>query len=194
MSLLKILFPRARAEILRLLFVPNQTELHLRELVRQSGLTLGTVQQELEKLYRADLLISRRDGNRRYYRANREHPVFSDLQQLVLKTAGLRDVLHRALAAIRGIDVAFIFGSLAAKAGQADSDVDLMVIGKAGLRELAPALRKASQTVGREINPHTYTPFDWRKQRRARDPFLRNVMATEKLFLEGDAHELARLG
>lgn len=194
MQLLNVLFPKVRAELLRLLFADAQTKLHLRELTRQSGLSLGTVQEELKKLHAAHLVISRRDGNRRYYRANQSHPVFSDLQQLVLKTAGLGDVLDRALATIKGVEIAFIFGSLAANTGRASSDVDLMVIGSAGLRALAPGLRKASQAVGREINPHTYTPADWRKKRRAHDAFLNNVMAGEKLFVKGSANELASLG
>ena len=138
MQLLNVLFPKVRAELLRLLFADAQTKLHLRELTRQSGLSLGTVQEELGKLHAADLVTSHRDGNRRYYCANPEHPIFHDLQQIVLKTSGLREVLERALRNIRGIDVAFVFGSLAKSDGKASSDVDLMVIGNAGLRALAP--------------------------------------------------------
>lgn len=194
MQLLNVLFPKVRAEVLRLLFADAQTKLHLRELTRQSGLSLGTVQEELEKLHAADLVVSRRDGNRRYYCANPEHPIFRDLQQLVLKTSGLRDVLERALRNIRGIDLAFVFGSLARSNGKASSDVDLMVIGGAGLRALAPALRKASAEIGREINPHTYSTAEWRKKRRAHNAFLNNVVEGEKLFVKGSNDELARLG
>ena len=194
MQLLSLLFPRVRAEVLRLLFVDAQIELHLRELTRQSGLSLGTMQEELGKLHRADLVISRRDGNRRYYRANPNHPLFRDLQQIVLKTSGLRDVLAKALRNIRGIDLAFVFGSLARNDGKASSDVDLMVIGSAGLRTLAPLLRKASEEMGREINPHTYARADWRKRRQVRNGFLNNVVQGEKLFVKGNADELARLG
>jgi predicted nucleotidyltransferase len=194
MRLLNVLFPKVRAELLRLLFADPQTKLHLRELTRQSGLSLGTVQEELQKLHTADLVISRRDGNRRYYCANPEHPIFRDLQQLVLKTSGLRDVLERTLRNIRGIDLVFVFGSLARSNGKASSDVDLMVIGNAGLRALAPALRKAAMEIGREINPHTYSTADWRKKRRAHNAFLNNVVDGEKLFVKGSSDELARLG
>ena len=93
MKLLHRLFPQVRAELLRLLFADPARELHVRALERQSGLSVKTVQDELAKLAGADLVTSRRDGNRRYYRVNASHPVFPDLQQLVLKTAGLRDVL-----------------------------------------------------------------------------------------------------
>jgi predicted nucleotidyltransferase len=193
MSVLAVLFPQVRAEVLRLLFADAERELHLRDLTRQSRLGLGTVQGELEKLSASDLVTSRRDGNRRYYRANSNHPLFSDLQQLVLKTSGLRDVLAGALRGVRGVEVAFVFGSLASGSGKAASDVDLFVVGDAGLRTLAPALRKAVDAVGREINPVSMTTAEFRK-RRGKDPFVLDVLGKEKLFVKGGPDELDRLG
>ena len=95
--------------------------------------------------------------------------------------------------AFKGIDVAFVFGSLASGAGKAASDVDLLIIGDAGLRALSPALRRAADAVGREINPVTMTIAEFRK-RRTKDPFLADVLGKEKLFLKGGAGELERLG
>lgn len=193
MSLLQILFPQVRAEVLRLLFADDTRELHLRELTRQSGLSLGTLQTEVEKLRAADLLLSRRDGNRLYFRANAAHPLFADLRQLVLKTAGLREVLADALRDVPGIELAFVFGSLAAGTGKAGSDVDLLVIGDAGLRALAPRLRPAAERLGREINPVTMTAAEFARDR-TKKAFLRDVLAKEKLFIKGNSDELARLG
>jgi uncharacterized protein len=191
--LLKVLFPEVRAEVLRLLFADASRELHLRDLTRQSGMGLGTVQGELEKLGTADLIASRRDGNRRYFRANASHPLFPDLQQIVLKTAGLRDVLAAALARVPGVEVAFVFGSLAGGGGKAASDVDLLVIGEAGLRTLAPALRRAADRLGREINPVVMPVAEFRKGR-TRHPLLVDVLGGPKLFVKGGPDELARLG
>jgi predicted nucleotidyltransferase len=181
-----------RAEVLRLLFAEEGRELHLRELTRQSGLTLGTLQTEVEKLCSADLLLSRRDGNRRYFQANAAHPLFTDLRQLVLKTSGLREVLIEALRDLDGVELAFVFGSLAAGIGKAGSDVDLLIIGDVGLRALAPRLRKATGQLGREINPVTMTAAEF-VQGRVKNPFLGDVLAKEKLFIKGTADELARL-
>lgn len=193
MSLLEVIFPQVRAEVLRLLFAEEGRELHLRELTRQCGLSLGTLQTEVEKLRAADLLLARRDGNRLYFRANAAHPLFTDLRQLVLKTAGLREVLADALRDVPGIELAFVFGSLAAGDGKAGSDVDLMVIGDAGLRALAPRLRKAAEQLGREINPVTMTAADFARDR-TKKAFLRDVLENKKLFIKGNDHELARLG
>jgi len=194
MNLLAVLFPQVRAEVLRLLFADAGRELHLRDLTRQSGLGLGTMQGELEKLSAVDLVTSRRDGNRRYYRANSSHPLFPELQQLALKTAGLRDVIVDALRGIKGVDAAFVFGSLASGPGQAASDIDLLVVGDAGLRALAPALRRAAEGLQREINPVTMTAAEFRKRRRNRDAFLADVLSKEKLYVKGGPDELERLG
>ena len=192
-KLLSILFPQVRAEVLRLLFADASREVHLRDLTRQSGLGLGTMQGELEKLSEADLVTSRRDGNRRYYRANASHPLFSNLQQLVLKTSGLRDVLAEALKGLKDLKVAFVFGSLASGPGKAASDVDLMVIGDVGLRALAPRLRKASEQIGREINPVTMTAAEFTKGQK-KNPLLLDIAGKEKLFIIGGTDELERLG
>ena len=70
--------------------------LHVREIERRSGLTIGTVQDELKKLHKLDLIVKREDGNRVYYSANIEHPLYQDIRNLVLKTNGLVDVLRSA--------------------------------------------------------------------------------------------------
>lgn len=192
MGLLMVLFPQARAETLRLLFADASRELHLRELVRQSGLTLGSVQAEVSKLLDAGLLLDRRDGNRRYVRANSAHPVFVDLHNLVLKTAGLRDVLLAALNGLEDIRIALVFGSVAAGAEQAGSDIDLLVIGEVGLRVLSPRLRIATELLGREINPVVMSAEEFSRQR-ATKPLLVDLLAKPKLFILGDERELERL-
>ena len=95
--LIDIVSSRVKAEVLRLLFGLPGIELHLRELVRQSGLSLSTVQQELQHLTRAGLVAARKDGNRVCYRANPEHPAYTDLRSLVLKTDGLPGALRPAV-------------------------------------------------------------------------------------------------
>lgn len=192
MSPLAFLFPQVRAEVLRLLFADGSRQLHLRELVRQSGLTLGTLQTEIDKLLASGLLLDRRDGNRRYFRANTTHPLFPDLHNLVLKTAGLREVLADALSQLDSIRVALVFGSVAAGTARADSDVDLLVIGDIGLRTLAPCLRPAAERLGREINPVVMSPADFVRERSTK-PLLVDLLAKKKLFIKGDERELERL-
>jgi len=192
-ELVDIVSSRVKAEILRLLFGLRHPELHLRELVRQSGLSLGTVQQELRRLTRVGVVSARKDGNRVYYRANARHPVYPDLRSLVLKTNGLGGVLEQALQDNQ-VQLAFVFGSVARGDTRPESDVDLLVIGPVGLRRLTQLLSGVAEKLGREINPHVLTPAELKERKQQGDHFVTSVLAAPKLFVKGTEDELVAMG
>ena len=137
MSLLsEILSSKVRAEIFRILFGLGELEVHMRELERRSGFTIGTIQTELKKLLSLDLVVKRKDGNRSYFSANKTHPLYQDIRSMVLKTAGLVDILKGALQDQKDIQLAFVFGSIARNQAMAESDIDLFIIGDTGLRNI----------------------------------------------------------
>ena len=84
-TLLHGLFPVVRAEVLRLLFTNRGQELYTRELARLGFVALKTLQDEVAKLEAADLIVSRHNGYQRFYRANRKHPLYPVLTELVRK-------------------------------------------------------------------------------------------------------------
>jgi DNA-binding transcriptional ArsR family regulator len=192
-TLAELLSSRVKAEIFRLLFGVVPRELHVREIERQSGLADATVRQELRRLSRLGVVESRRDGNRTYYRANIRHPLYPDIRSLTLKTNGLVGVLREALAH-PGIRLAFVFGSVAAGAEKAESDIDLMVIGAVSLRQLSKLLSGVSAKVGREINPHVFTVEEFVRRKKARDHFVGTVSGAPKLFVIGSEDELEAMG
>jgi DNA-binding transcriptional ArsR family regulator len=188
-----ILSSHARAEIFRLLFGVSAQEFHVRELERRSGLAIRTVSKELKRLEEMDLVTARRDGNRLYYSANTTHPLYEDIRNLVLKTSGLVEVLREALAR-EGVSVAFVFGSVARGEAGGSADVDLMVIGSCGLRDVSTWLSGVSERVGREVNPHVMDAVAFASRRASGDQFLSRVLSSPKLFVVGDEDELARVG
>ncbi len=191
--LAELLSSRARAEIFRLLFSGVGEELHVREIERRCGLNDSTLRQELRKLVRLELVQSRRDSNRLYYRAKTENPLYPEIRNLVLKTSGLSDVLKSALKDKR-IRVAFVFGSIACGEERAGSDVDLMVIGQLGLRDLSRLLSGIEEKIGREVNPHVLREEEFQKRIRAKEHFVSNVMDTPKIFIIGSQRELEAMG
>ena len=191
MSLLsEILSSKVRAEVFRLLFGLNEKALHVREIERRSGFAIGTVQSEMKKLYKLNLVLKKRDGNRLYYRANRKHPIFSDIHALVVKTVGLLDVLKDALIGEKAIRAAFIFGSIAEGSEKADSDIDLLVIGEIGLRSLSRLLQGLTEEFGREINPYVLAPEEFSLRKSENEHFLSQVLISPKLFIIGDKDDL----
>ena len=189
----EILSSRSRAEIFRLLFSGTGEEFHVREMERRSGLNESTVRQELRKLVRLDLVQSRRDSNRVYYRAKTENPLYPEIRNLVLKTSGLADVLKSALADKR-IRVAFVFGSIASGEEKTGSDVDLMVIGRLGLRDLSGLLSGVEEKIGREVNPHVMSENEFRSRLKAKEHFMSSVLKGPKIFLIGSENDLKPVG
>jgi predicted transcriptional regulator len=96
-TILNVLFPRVRAEILRLLFTTPTKQRYVRELTTMSGLALCTVQDELRKLSAIGLVTSWSNGYQRFYCANRDHPLFLELLRIVQLCARLPRAKHSAL-------------------------------------------------------------------------------------------------
>lgn len=194
MNILAELFKsKARAELFRIFFGLNSGEYHLREIGRQSGLAIGSVQKEVENLVELAFIIRRVDGNRTYYRANQNHPLFSLFRELVVKTVGAGDLLKEAFANEK-VDFLFIFGSIAAGEEKPESDVDLFVIGDIGLRAVSKLLQEPCGKIGREINPHVMSRAEFVKRMHEKDRFVTRVLESPILMIIGNENELRKLG
>ena len=185
----EILSSRIRAAIFRLLFGSDSLELYMRDLERRSGFSIGAIQAELKKLLRLELLKKRKDGNRIYFQANRQHPLYSDIRNLVLKTDGLVDAIKNALICSDDIKYAFIFGSFARNEETASSDIDLMVVGNLGLRQLAGMLSSIAGNLNREINPHCMSENEFIQRKNSGDPFIDRIFEEAKIFMIGDKND-----
>lgn len=189
--LTQILSSKVRAAIFRNLFGVNAVELHMREIQRIAGCTIGPVQVELKRLLALQLVKSRRNSNRLYYQANQEHPLYPDIRSMVLKTSGLSDFLTELFSSREDIETAFIFGSMASGKDTPASDIDLMVIGMIGLRALATLLSDFKTRVGRELNPHVFTPEEFMKRRKEGEHFITNVINSPRTFVKGTDNDFA---
>jgi predicted nucleotidyltransferase len=178
--------------VCRILFGPSQEELHLREVSRRAGCGFSAVHREINRLVELGLVLPRKSGNRTYFSANPSHPFYVELRALVRKSSGLREMLLDVLKGLP-LKVAFVFGSEASGQARADSDVDVMVIGKTSLRELVAKTHRLQEKLGREINPHVFSVEEFRKRVKEKDHFLTTVIREPKLFLIGDEDELEGL-
>lgn len=185
----EILSSRIRAAIFRLLFGFDAKEIYMRDLERRSGFSIGAIQAELKKLLRFELLEKRKDGNRIYFQANKNHPLYSDLRNLVFKTNGLIDIIKDALINSDAIKYAFIFGSFARNEETASSDIDLMVIGDLTLRHLTGMLAGLSDKLNREINPHCLGEQDFIRRKNAGEPFINRICEESRLFIIGNEND-----
>ena len=116
------------------------------------------------------------------------------MRGLIDKTTGLVPTLQTTLRPLeRRIVCAFVYGSVARREEHARSDIDLLVVGEAGLADLTPALRRAEGRLGREINVTSYSPAEFRRKASAKDHFLSEVLRGPKQFVKGDQRDVEDL-
>ena len=190
-SIATALFGKVRRGILGLLYTHSDESYYLRQIARIVGVGQGAVHRELVNLSGAGLLIRSRRGNLVYYEANRNCPVFADLRGLIVRTAGVADVLRVALAPLADrITAALVYGSVARGAEKTDSDVDVMVIGDVDFGDIVSALRPAQDQLRREVNPSVFSSAEFRERIASKDHFITSVLREPKVILIGDENEL----
>ena len=162
-SIANALFSGTQQKLLSALLLNSHQPIYATELANHFGVRPSTLQRDLAKYTQAGILKMSRSGNRTYFQANEECPVFPELRALLIKTSGLVDVLHGELAPLASkIKVAAVYGSIASGTETSGSDIDLLIIGSVKMIELSLPLAQATGTLRRQINPSLYTPGESR--------------------------------
>ena len=188
---LNSLFPSVRQGVLEATLSQPEKWWYLSELAAFLHTQPSSLQRELRSLEQSGILQQRKDGRRTYFKAETRSPIFRELRSIFEKTVGLIPTLSAALKPFENkITCAFVYGSVARREERATSDVDLMVIGSAGLADLAPALRKVEKRLGREINVTNYSADEFRKKVAEGDHFLKTVLKGDLQFVKGEQRDL----
>jgi predicted nucleotidyltransferase len=192
--LANLLFGQTRGRILATLYGTPDKAFFVRELARQVEVSVGSVQRELVTLADAGLVVRSETGNQVFYRANRQHPAYAELHALLIKTAGIFHQLTAALAPLaQEIEFALVYGSFSRGEETAESDVDLMVVGKVTLDDLLERLVPVERTLQRPVNPTVYSSREVRMKLKAGNHFLKAIQEGKSTFLMGDEHEFRKL-
>lgn len=194
LSLATHLLGSTRSAVLAALLLHPEAALHVRELARITGTSPGSLHRELRALTGIGLLLRQEAGRQVHYRANTACPVFEELAGLLRKTLGVADVLRQALAPLADqISMAFVYGSVAAGREGPRSDVDVMILGRAGFAAVVKALAPTQESLRREVNATVMKPADFARKRSAGDGFVVGVIRESKIWLMGSEHDLAEL-
>jgi Nucleotidyltransferase domain. len=163
---------------------------------RLTGLGSASLQRELNPLGRGRLGDVRTDRQLRRFQADPKSPVFGELVALTRKTLGAEPMLREALQPLLpGLQGAWIYGSVAKQTDTAQSDIDVMLVGKnLSLSKVLELLLPVEEQLGRKINPTCYTPAEFARRRAEPDSFVNRVLAQPVLPLIGALHESSRTG
>ena len=186
-----LLGSKLRAKVLGWLFSHPDERYFVRQLTALLKEDSTNVSRELARLAKVGILVSTTEGRQKYYQANRQSPIFNELHGLMLKTVGVADIIKKALEPrIAEIKLAFIFGSVARRAEDRFSDIDLLVVGDITFGEVVDLVSTAEEALNRELNPVVYTLAEFNKRLSEDHYFIRDILSGDKIFVVGDENEL----
>ena len=189
----KALFGNARRGVLIVLFGHPSEEFYSRQIIRLVGTGQGAVQRELDRLYKAGLITRIKRGNQVYYQADPTCPACAELIGLMAKTTGEADSLAAALRPLADtIKFAFIHGPFAGGAKEPGSAIDILVIGTAGLEQVAQKLHQVERRLDRKLNITVMGQSEFRNKAATANQFVYSVLRGKKIFLLGDERQLER--
>ncbi len=175
---------KTRVKLLLKFFSNKNTSAYLRSLAHEFNESSNSVRLELNRLADAGLLQATNDGNTKLYKANDAHPLFPELNKMVIKYLGLSGIVENVLERLGTVRLAFVTGDYAK--GVDSGIVDLVVVGDIDWSFLLRLIGKAEEQTSRKIRPLVLTVNEFMQHRQTLDTDNALVLWTEE---EGTKHD-----
>jgi hypothetical protein len=151
---------RTRLKLILKFFLNSNARAYLRNLESEFGESTNAIRQELNKFEGAGLLRSEMKGNKKVFRANTEHPLFSDIHNILLKTIGFDQIVDRVVTKLGNVERAYVTGNFAR--GNDSPIIDLLFVGREIDREyLARLSKKTEALINRKIRYVLFSPEEF---------------------------------
>jgi hypothetical protein len=118
---------KTRLKLLLKFFLNSNSRSYLRNLESEFGESTNAIRQELNKFEEAGLLKSEMRGNKKVFRANTSHPLFSDIHNILLKSIGFDQIIDRVVTKLGNVEKAYVIGDLAR--GIDNPVIDMVLVG-----------------------------------------------------------------
>ena len=189
-AILPLFRSEMQVRLLALLLLQPERSWALQELAATLAAPTSSVHRELARAEGAGLV--RRDATSRPHRfqAATDDPLYEPLASLLRGSVGVEEQLRAALER-PDVLVAMIYGSWASGKRRPDSDIDVLVVGDADLRELRRLLRPIGKAIGRTIDLTVLSADEFRRLHGEQSSFTRRLVESHTTPLVGELSDLA---
>jgi DNA-binding transcriptional ArsR family regulator len=147
---------KTRIKLLLKFFSNQSNKAYLRSLADEFGESTNAVRIELNRLSDAGLLESELAGNTILYTANRRHPIYGDIRNLVSKYLGFDQIIENVLNRLGNLELAVVVGDYAR--GNDSGIIDLRLVGQIDFDYLSNLIPKAETLIKRKIRCSVQMP------------------------------------
>lgn len=155
---------KTRIKLLLKFFLNSNTTSYLRGLESEFGESTNAIRLELNRLEDAGMLVSNLKGNKKYFKANTEHPLYNEVHNIILKYIGFDKIIVNVINRLGDIEKVFVVGEFSK--GLDCQIIDLIFIGNIDKTYLLSLIEKAEKLVKRKIryiiyNREESNDIDW---------------------------------
>tara|TARA_X000000368_G_C22961306_1_gene681127 strand:- start:577 stop:1086 length:510 start_codon:yes stop_codon:yes gene_type:complete len=122
-----IIKSQTRQKLLIKFFVNIANTGYLNQLADEFSESTNSVRKELNNLTKANFLLKKTIQNKVVYQANKNHPLFYDIQNIIKKYLGIEDLVSTVLERMGSVREIFLLGDLAN--GIYAEQIDVLITG-----------------------------------------------------------------
>lgn len=171
-------------QILAFFFLNPKRRLYLKEIADILEIDNGNLSRYLNSLIEEGILKTETTGRQKYFSLNTAYPLLKELKKIIAPSVKPENLLKSALAKVKGLEGAYIFGSYASSNFKQDSDLDLLLVGSHDAIDVRERLLPLQRGLGREINIVDYSSKEYNRKIKEKDAFLVRVLQGEKIILK----------
>lgn len=150
---------KTRIKLLLKFFLNANNQDYLRNLESDLGDNTNAIRQELMKMEEAGLLKSFSKGNRKYFQSNTSHPLFPDINSILMKITGLDDLVKHVLNNVGDLNQVYLSGDLAK--GINSELIDLILVGNVNREYFHNLVVKAEKYIQKKIRFVVFSPEEF---------------------------------
>lgn len=118
---------KTRLRLLVKFFLNAANEGYLRGLAEELDENTNAIRKELNNLSEAGFIVRHEEGNRINYQANKQHPLFSLLQQIIRKYVGIDEIIENIVGKAGQVEQVYLVGDYAK--GIDSGKIEVVVLG-----------------------------------------------------------------
>lgn len=118
---------KTRIKLLLKFFLNSKNTAYLRNLEEEFGESTNAIRLELNKFEKAGFIASVTEGNKKVFSVNTKHPLFSDINRIIMKMTGLEYVVDYVLQRIGDLERVYLVGNMSR--GKDTNIIDLVLVG-----------------------------------------------------------------
>lgn len=140
---------KTRIKLLLKFFLNGNTRSHLRALETEFRESSNAIRLELNRFEDAGMLVSKSEGNRKLFQANKQHPLFSEIHNILLKYIGLDQIIENVIMRLGNIERLYLIGEFSK--GLDSQIIDLIFIGEIDKNYLVTLIERVEGLIDRKI-------------------------------------------